>query len=383
MKYPHGAYTWQNGTYPDSKSSDVQKRGGFVDKKSGVLLAAVLTAACALLIFPAQAAEGAKNGVNYSLNILLPSLYPFMVLSVFIVKSGLAGKLGAALEKPTQALFRLPGAAAASIIMSVVGGFPAGARSAAALAEAGLVTQTQAERMMYYCVNAGPSFLITAVGVGFLHSAQAGAILFASQLISFLVMGIVSGAFSRKEPEPKYRQKKEAPSGTAQALIDSAADAAYSTLMMCCLVILFAAGMNLLRGAISIPLLSVACSAALEVTGGCADLARFSAPLWVFAFAVGWSGVCVHLQVLACLGRAKIRKGRFVLCRLAQGTISAVVCCGLTMLFPQSAETFTNTSAATVPAISGSAPAAAALALLCVALLFSMPHERLEIDETK
>ena len=352
-------------------------------RKSIVLLLAVLAAACALLLFPAQAAEGAKNGVNYSLNILVPSLYPFMVLSVFIVKSGLAEKLGAALEKPTQVLFRLPGGAAASIVMSVVGGYPAGARSAAALAEAGLVTQEQAERMMCFCVNAGPSFVITAVGVGFLHSAQAGAVLFASQLISFLVMGVLSGMFARREPGSAKKQKKSAPAGTAQALIDSAADAAYSTLMMCCLVILFAAGMNLLRGAILSPLLSVACSAALEVTGGCADLSRAGAPLWVFALAIGWSGVCVHMQVLAWLGNLKIRRGRFVLCRLAQGAISAAVCLCLTALYPQSAETFTNTGGQVTAALSGSAPSAAALALLCIALLFSMPHEKLEIDDAK
>ncbi len=354
-----------------------------MDRKSGVLLAAVLAAACALLLFPAEAAQGARNGVNYSLNILVPSLYPFMVLSVFIVKSGLAEKLGRALEKPTQALFRLPGGAAASIVMSVVGGYPAGARSAAALFEAGLVTQAQAERMMYFCVNAGPSFLVTAVGVGFLHSAQAGAVLFASQLVSFFAVGIFSGIFCRREPEPAGRQKKAAPAGTAQALIDSAADAAYSTLMMCCFVILFATGMNLLRGAIPVPALSVACSAALEVTGGCADLARAGAPLWVFALAVGWSGVCVHLQVLACLGGVKIRRGRFVFCRLVQGAVSAAVCFGLSPLCSPSAETFTNTDAVFSASTSGPAPAAAALAVLCVALLFCMPHEGLEIDDAK
>lgn len=354
-----------------------------MDKKSGALLAAVLAAACALLLFPAQAAQGAKNGVDYSLNILIPSLYPFMVLSVFIVKSGLSEKLGKVLEKPTQALFRLPGGAAASIVMSVVGGFPAGARSAAALAEAGLVTQEQAGRMMVFCVNAGPSFLITAVGVGFLHSARAGAVLFLSQLVSFLLMGILSSLFARPAQRGRAKPQPARRVGMAQALIDSAADAAYSTLMMCCLVILFAAGMNLIRSAVAVPLVSVVCSAVFEVTGGCADLARTGAPLWVFALAVGWGGVCVHMQAYACLGGVKIRKGRFALCRLLQGLISAAVCRGLTLLWPQSAQTFTTTEAPFSAALSGTVPSAAALAILCVALLFAMPHERMEIESAE
>ncbi|MCI1955163.1 MAG: sporulation protein [Oscillospiraceae bacterium] len=349
--------------------------------KTGALLAAVLAAACALLIFPAQAAQGAKNGVGYSLNILVPSLYPFMALSVFVVKSGLAERIGSALEKPTRALFRLPGAAAASVLMSAVGGFPSGARSAAALYEAGIVTRAQAERMMCFCVNAGPSFVITAVGVGFLRNAQAGAVLFASQTASFLAMGILSGIFSGKGAEAPARRRKKPPAGTAQALIESAADAAYSTLMMCCLVILFAAMMNLLRMAAAAPGLSVFLSALLEVTGGCADLARYGAPLWAIAFAIGWSGVCVHMQVLSCLGGIPIRKARFALCRAAQGAVSAAVCFGLTALFPQSAETFGNFSGPVTGAFSNSVPSAAALAVLCAALLFCMPHEKLEIEE--
>ena len=350
-------------------------------KKSGVLLVAVLAAACALLIFPAQAAQGAKNGVDYSLNILIPSLYPFMVLSVFTVKSGLSERLGKVLEKPTQALFHLPGSAAASVVMSVVGGFPAGARSAEELWAAGILSPAQAARMMCFCVNAGPSFVITAVGVGFLKNAQAGTILFFSQLISFLVMGIGSGLFSRRKTETPAPKKKRRHGSTVQALIDSAADAAYSTLMMCCLVILFAAGMNLLRLVVTQPKLSACCSALLEVTGGCADLARLGAPLWLFALAIGWSGICVHLQVFACLGALKVSRGKFVFCRALQGSISAAVCFALTMIFPQSTEAFENFTGPATAALSGTASSAAALAVLCVVLLFSMPHERLEIDE--
>lgn len=177
-----------------------------MDRKSGALLAAVLAAACALLIFPAQAAHGAENGLRYSLSILIPSLYPFMVLSVFVVKSGLSERLGRVLEKPTQALFRLPGNAVASVIMSIIGGYPAGARSAAALYESGAITQEQVERMMCFCVNAGPSFVITAVGIGFLKSAQAGNILFVSQLVSFFAMGILSGIFCRRSAEPAQQK---------------------------------------------------------------------------------------------------------------------------------------------------------------------------------
>ncbi len=346
--------------------------------KTGALLAAVLTAACALLIFPAQAARGAANGVGYSLDILVPSLYPFMVLSVFVVRSGLAGRIGGALQKPTRALFRLPGGAAATLLMSVIGGYPAGARSVAALYAEGIVSRAQAQRMLCFCVSAGPPFVVTAVGIGFLKSAGAGALLLSSQVAAFLIMGVLCGIAAPRNGAGKSPVPKKKAGGTAQALIDSAADAAYSTLMMCCFVILFAVLMNLLRLFVTDPALSAALSSLLEITGGCADLARLGVPLWGIAFALGWGGVCVHFQVLACTAGVGVKKGRFLLCRLLQGALAAAVCRGLCALFPESAQVFQNIEGPVSGVLSNSAPAAAALALLCLALLLCVPR-RVEI----
>ncbi len=346
--------------------------------KTGALPAAIFASAAALLIFPAQSAAGAKNGVGYSLNILIPSLYPFMVLSVFIVKSGLSEKLGKVLRKPVGAVFRLPGGAAATLLMSVIGGYPAGARSAAALYDSGMVSRKQAERMLCFCVSAGPPFVVTAVGAGFLKSPQAGGILLTSQVAAFLIMGVLCGVAAPREKPEKQGPGRRKSVGTARAFISSAADAAYSTLMMCCFVILFAVLMNLLRLFVKDPVLSATLSALLEITGGCADLARIGAPLWVFAFALGWGGLCVHFQVMACTENIGARPGRFEMCRLLQGGIAAAVCRGLCFLFPESAEVFQNVSSPVAASLSGSAPAAAALAVLCLALLLEIPREKAE-----
>ncbi len=346
--------------------------------KTGSLLAAVLAAACALLVFPAQASLGAKNGLNYSLNILIPSLYPFMVLSVFVVKSGLAEKIGRFLEKPTRALFRLPGAAATPALMGLIGGYPAGARSVAALYESGAVSAQEAERMLFFCVNSGPSFVITAVGVGFLKNPAAGYILFVSQTAAFLLMGVLTGLTAGRRERPAPRRERAGGAGTAQALIGSASDAAYSTLMMCCFVILFAVLMSLARMFVTSPVPSAAVSALIEVTGGCSDLAKIQAPLWAFSLALGWGGVCVHFQILACAGKLRVRKGRFELCRLLQGVVAAAVCRGITGLCPQSAEVFSNVNGPVSGGLADSVPAAAALILMLAALLMTAPEQKLD-----
>lgn len=347
--------------------------------RTAALFAATVAAACALLIFPAQAAAGAFKGVSYSLEILIPSLYPFMVLSVFVVRSGLAVKLGKHLEGPTRALFRLPGGTAASVLMSVIGGYPAGARSVASLYEAGAVNEEQAQRMLYFCVNAGPSFLITAVGAGFLKSPASGALLFCTQITVFLLLGLFSGALGRAETHGKTPEVKATPD-TTRAFIASAADGASSVLSMCCFVVLFAALMNLLRLLPFSPALSAAVSALLEVTGGCSDLARLGAPLWAVAFAVGWGGICVHFQVFAFTSAIRYSRLRFLSLRFLQGILSAAVCKCYQLLLPQSVAASAGTSGFVSAGLSGSVPASAALIALCAVLILSVGRKGLESD---
>lgn len=347
--------------------------------KSFFLLVTVLFTACVLLIFPAAAAQGARNGIGYCLQILIPSLYPFMVLSVFIVKCGLSDKIGRLLETPIRAVLKLPGSTAAAILMSMIGGYPTGARSISALYENGSISEKQAARMLCFCVNAGPAFVISAVGAGFLKDPWAGALLFASQILASLILSLISGFTAKNEPVP-LKRKANRPVKISDALIASASDAAHAMMNMCCFVVLFAALINLLRLQVTEPRGSAVLSALLEVTGGCSDIAKLGAPLWVFSLAIGWGGICVHFQVLSSVGGIKVRLVRFLSFRLLHGILAAVITSGLLRIFPTSTEVFFNTSAPLAAGFSGSAPASAALVGLCAAFVLCLPQEKVEIE---
>lgn len=348
--------------------------------KQGLLLAATFSAACVLLIFPAAATAGARNGIGYCLQILIPSLYPFMVLSVFVVKCGLSEKIGRLFETPARVLLKLPGSSTATILMSMIGGYPTGARSVAALYESGSVSESQAARMLCFCVNSGPAFVISAVGAGFLKNQQAGVILFASQIIASTLLSLISGFTSKAEPVARPIKKSPSKKATS-ALIASAADAARAMMSMCCFVVLFAALMNLLRLWVSSPQSAAALSGLLEVTGGCSDFAKLGLPLWAVSFIIGWGGICVHLQVLSSVEKIRVGLSRFLFFRLLHGVLAAAITAGLVQIFPISEEVFSSTSAPLAANFSGSIPAATALIALCAAFIMCLPYEKLEIEE--
>ena len=195
------------------------------------LLVLSLTAGLGLSLYPETASQGAAAGLDVCLSVLVPSLFPFLVLSVFLVRSGASSLLGRILEKPTRLLFRLPGCCAPVILMGMIGGYPVGARGAASLLRTGDVTEEEARRLTLFCVNAGPAFVLSAVGARFLHSARAGGILLASSLTASLLLGLLlRGRGSVRLPRRTASQA--ARTGAGEALVASVSDACRSLVVM-------------------------------------------------------------------------------------------------------------------------------------------------------
>ena len=95
------------------------------------------------------------------------------------------------------------------------------------------------------------------------------------------------------------------------------------------LICLFSALLAVLRSYIRAEAAFAALAALLEIGNGtarCADLftmAPCSAAL-LCAFGCGWSGLCVHAQILSVLKSVKVRYSRFLLCKAAEGALCAI-----------------------------------------------------------
>ena len=130
--------------------------------------AAVMTV---LLFFLFLCTEGIKKGMGYTVRIIVPSLFPYMVLSSFIVRSGTDIIIGR-ISVPLTKLLALPESAGAAVLLSLTGGFPVGAKCVSLLYEEGRLNKEQADRMMCFCVCPGPAFLIPALGCIMLGNIQ-------------------------------------------------------------------------------------------------------------------------------------------------------------------------------------------------------------------
>ena len=111
-----------------------------------------------LLIFDGKAAvSGVKDGLELCIQTLIPSLFPFFVLSS-LVTGALSGVSVAPLRWLSR-FCRMPDGADSLLLVGILGGYPVGAGNIAAEYHNGRLLLTDARRLSIFCNNAGPSFL--------------------------------------------------------------------------------------------------------------------------------------------------------------------------------------------------------------------------------
>lgn len=314
-----------------------------------------------LLSSPEASSKSIKTGINYCINILVPSLFPFMFMAVFTVQSKIFSNPGKIISKITNFLFYLPGCTAPVILLSLIGGYPVGARGVKTLFDQKKINSEQLNRMMCFCVGSGPGFTISLVGTLILHSKFMGLVLLVSQIFGAFAIGIFCGVRARKKNFPIYTEntKNGSPNiNTAQTIIDSTSSVCASIIEMCTLIIIFTFFISIIENAYShMPLfqysthfknyeqeiLTTAISF-LEITTGCIKSANLKYSFLIIAAALGHGGVCTHMQISAILKNCKFNFKKFCFFRFINSIISLVFAYIASEYFEFSSEVFSNLS---------------------------------------
>ena len=322
-----------------------------------------------LFLLPEAAKNGAWQGLLACAEMVVPSLFPFMTVSLFLTKTGLPKWVSRPLDLLCRGLFL--DRHGVDILLSFTAGFPVGGLLIAEEYKAGLLNERRAAARMTYCVNSGPAFIITAVGLGMLGSAEIGLLLFLAVTAAALANGIVFSRLllSREEtPPPPPRQSE----GFSSAFVGSVSAAATQMLGISGFVVFFSTLVSLLG---CLPLskrLSPILAQVLEVTVGALASRREALPM--IAAGLGFGGLSVICQVLCLVRTVPFSRGIFLLSRLTHGALSALFARLLLPLFPLAREVLLSTGRPNAAA-GLSLPLGLAMAFMCVTLIVCAKEE--------
>ena len=365
-------------------------------RRSWLLALAAVLGGGGLLLWSQEVTAQVRASLLACLQGLVPSLFPFLVLASFLARSPAGDVLGRLLTPLLRWGFRLPACCGGTVLLGLLGGYPAGARGISLLLAQGRLTQSQAARALGFCVNPGAAFLVTYVGGGLLGDASLGWALFFSVTGSSLLLGVLSGL---GQPLPPREAPPPPPAQGAAPLFQAVRDASAALVSLGGWVLLFGAASPLLQGAglwdLAAGLLGAGgllpprdAQSVLgflwEVTAGAGTAAQVGASGPVFAFGLAFGGLCVHLQILSLFSPFPGRLGRFFLFRLLHGLGAAGLFLLLRPLFwGEGATAVWASLGGGVPqaeAFSGTWLGGLSLVLLCGAFLLLTGREREKED---
>ena len=156
--------------------------------------AACLALGGVLVLFLAEAGfvrAAAAEALSLCASSVIPALFPFLVVSSLLLSLGLGELLSPMLAGLMEPLFRVDGLGSSALLLGLVGGYPIGAKTAADLYRKGLLSRPEAERLLAFCNNSNPVFLISVLGVGVFGSVRAGVWLWLIHLLSALLTGLL------------------------------------------------------------------------------------------------------------------------------------------------------------------------------------------------
>lgn len=297
-------------------------------RKNLILLFLLLAAMGCLLLGSARAAEAVRTGLRLCAQSVIPSLFPFFVLSTLFISLGFARQLGTVLARPARTLFHCGGAGGIAFLLGIIGGYPVGGRTVGELYIQGLCEKKEAEHLLAFCNNSGPAFILGIAGVTLFSSSRVGAWLYLIHVLSAVLSGIALRP--RQAPPLKKPSAAGAPS-FASAFIGAVQSGFSAILNVCGFVIFFLVILSFFSyftGLHQGLILGL-----LELTNGILSLTPDRAGFLSAAVLLGFGGLSVHCQTAAVLSGTDLSLKYYWLGKLMQAGFSFLLAIPISRLF--------------------------------------------------
>lgn len=293
-----------------------------------VLALGIGSAAGALLLHPQATAAAVARGLQVCACSILPALFPFFIVTELWVRLGFAQTLGRVTGSIVERVLHLPGSTASALLLGVLGGYPVGVRTVAALKKQGIISKEEAEAALRICNNAGPAFLFGIVG-NLIGGSGHALLLWGIHLAAALLIGLLLRPPVR--PQGGSKLPSQPPEAFLPALTKAVTQGSQTALQVCGFVLFFSILVSFFPESARDSVWGTAILGSLELAGGFSLLGGLHLP-WETRFIMsaallGWGGLCVHCQSLAAIYEAGLSGRSYLVGKLLHSLVSTALAC--------------------------------------------------------
>lgn len=306
-----------------------------------------------IVIFPAECIAAAKDGLNDWLNIIVPSLLPFMIGSNILLRTGILKPLSDFCNPMTNRLFGASGNLIYIFVSSALSGYPMGAKLAGDMHQSGTITHNDAVKIINATSISGPLFISGAVATSILKNPTVAEFIYFPHIISALIAAMLFHVFvypKSMRDAPCLRTEKQEKTGirVGKVLNDSIMNSLSTIGMIGGFIILFSVFTTIMEklnvfsflGFILSPLFHLLhlnssfshplMTGVLEMSNGCIALGNIpglmTQKILVATFIITFSGLSILFQTFSVMSLAGIKNRYFIPVKITQSIIAVILC---------------------------------------------------------
>lgn len=298
-----------------------------------------------IAINPNPYIETTLKGFSIWAKIVLPSLFAFFIITKLFMQQNKSIAIFNFLNKPFNKIYKSGNVSGYVFIMSVVSGYPLGAKLASEFYNNNVISKEEALRLIPYTSTSGPMFILGSIGASLFKNRTLAVVILISHLTAALINGLLyKKLIFKKEFYINKEQIKTQQPLTKESLNEIMYNSIISCLMvggyiaLCFTFLEVLNNLNLFN-----PLSSLINSflphnsqvgksfikGLIELTNGCVSLSEKAFPLKTLAIClsgiISFGGLSIHLQSQMFLSKCGIKYKYFLITKITHCILAIIV----------------------------------------------------------
>lgn len=284
-----------------------------------------------------------KN-VNFSINLwvnnIFPSLFPFFILSEFLINFGFVEFISELLKGVMQKLFKVKGEASFVFIMSMISGFPSNSKYIKQLYLENKITTDEATKILTFTHFSNPLFILGTLSISFLNNKSLGIIILLSHYISNIIIGLIFRNYKPYNIKEKVSLKKAINNmhnkriknnkSFGQILTESIINGLKTLFIILGIVTIFLCITALISNFLHLnPIKDGLLKGLFEMTQGLKYISILNISLkWktiLSVMIISFGGISVHMQIISILSDTDIKYYPFLIARIIHMFLSGLI----------------------------------------------------------
>ena len=274
------------------------------------------------------------NTISYSLNTwinsIIPSLFPFFILSDILINYNITNYIPKVLKKTFTRLFNVSDNIITIFFLSILSGFPSSARNIRMMYDNNMITESEASHILIFTHFSNPLFILGTISVFFLKDNNLGIIILISHYIPNIILGIITRKYNN--PQKNINNNKQISNISFSKVLINSIKNSINTLItilgtLTCFLVLSSIIINRINLS---PYTGSILKGILEITMGIKSLANLNIPkiyiTIISSMFLSFGGLSVHMQVLSFLIDTNISYKKFFIARLYHSILSGIIC---------------------------------------------------------